>query len=373
MMTGSSADGLDLALVDFWEGLHGVEFNVRYSTEIEYPERFKAAFSNPLQLTDNEIKSFHQDLGQWFAQQLDSIIFKYDVIANHGQTIKHDPPNYSLQIGDPSFMSDRSRKPVVFDFRSADIDLNGQGAPLIPIFDKLLFQDKVLDKLSLNIGGISNITVIPSTSNSKPLLAWDIGPGNTLIDKAVKLYTKNSHSFDREGRIAAKGKLNIKVLNYLMSNKFYGLPQPKSAGQEQFGYQYFNKLLELFPLDNDAALVDLIHTLTVLTARTIGDAIRGIDHGYQPNEIFIGGGGTFNNTLVSLLHDQLPMIKLTRVDHSGITESNKEAVGFAYLGYLRLMERAGNIPSVTGAEKEVRLGRICRPGEDHSDPFFSSK
>lgn len=355
-MTGSSADGLDICLVDFSGKTDTPTFTVIFSTEIPYPKHFQLAFRNPLELSDHDVAIFDTELGTWFADEIAKLDLKFDVIASHGQTIKHEPPHFTQQIGEPSFMKQRFDVPVIYDFRSADIKQGGQGAPLIPIVDRFLFQQEQADVLALNIGGIANLTVIPATLSSQPLLAWDTGPGNTLIDKAVRLYSNDTLAYDPEGRFAAEGVLNQKLLSFLLEHKFYQLTPPRSAGQEQFGLVYFNQILKQFSPETDQQFKDLIYTLTVLTVKTIVSSVNECSADYDPQVLFIGGGGCFNNTMLKLLEAELPHIDIRQVDHSGITTSNKEAFGFAYLGYLNINDLPGNIPSVTGASRQTILG-----------------
>ncbi|MCF6239597.1 MAG: anhydro-N-acetylmuramic acid kinase, partial [Candidatus Marinimicrobia bacterium] len=239
LMTGSSADGLDVCLVEFSGKDRKPAFKVLYSSEIPYPETFHYSLRNPLELSNGEIEILDGELGKWFASEIDSLNLEFDAIASHGQTIKHEPPNFSLQIGDPVYMAKQFKVPVIHDFRTADIELGGQGAPLIPIADQYLFQNDHTDILALNIGGIANLTIVPAANKPLPLLAWDTGPGNTLIDKAVRLFSNNKLAYDPAGALAARGRPNIKLLDVLLSHEFYQLKPPRSAGQEQFGDKYF--------------------------------------------------------------------------------------------------------------------------------------
>jgi len=361
LMTGSSADGLDICLVEFTGLDTKPEFRILHSTEIPYPDHFRSAFINPLELSKEQINTLDQELGQWFATEVSKLNLNFDVIASHGQTISHNPPISTLQIGNPKFMSDQFNVPVIYDFRTADIKQGGQGAPLIPIVDRLLFQRNDTDILALNIGGISNLTIVPGKHNPAPLLAWDTGPGNTLIDKAVRVFSRGKLNYDPEGSIAAQGFAYPKLLEHLLNHKFYDITPPRSAGQEQFGKLYFENMLKLFLHSTDQQFKDIIYTLTVLTARTIADACLDISNNYTPNTMFVAGGGVYNHTLLKLIKTYLPEIIVKRVDHLGVTESNKEAFGFAYLGYLHLLNLPGNIPSVTGAKQEVVLGKLFPP------------
>lgn len=361
LMTGSSADGLDICLVNFSGKGYTPDFEIVESFEIPYPEDFQHYFSNPLELNDAEIAELDQQLGQWFAREIEELDLNFDLIASHGQTIKHEPPKFTLQIGDPKYMAEKFKCPVVYDFRSADLEFGGQGAPLIPIVDRFLLQEKELDILALNIGGIANLTVVPARRNPAPLIAWDTGPGNTLIDKAVRLYSEGKLAYDESGMLASQGQINDALQNFLLKHPFYQMSPPRSAGQEQFGQLYFDEIINCFPPQTPSDFKNLIFTLTLLTAQTIADSIRSLGPEYTPTKMFIGGGGAYNKTMVSLLKAHLPTLTIQDINSGGVNRSNKEAFGFAYLGYLRMSELTGNLPSVTGAREAVTLGRICEP------------
>ncbi len=361
LMTGSSADGLDICLVEFKGNGLTPEFKILYSSEIPYPTHFREAFINPLHLTDDHIYNFDTELGMWFATEIKKLDLRFDLIASHGQTVKHNPPYSTLQIGEPSYMAEMFNVPVIYDFRTADLKQGGQGAPLIPIVDRLLYQHATKDQLSLNIGGIANLTIIPAENNPSDLLAWDTGPGNTLIDKAVRLYTRGKFNFDPEGSFAAHGILNNKLLRFLLKHEFYSLKPPRSAGQEQFGNLYFQRILKQFYPTTDQQYKDLILTLTELTAITIANSLNHLHPTYSPTTIHIGGGGLHNVTLMNTIQTHIPEITIHEVDTNGINANNKEAFGFAYLGYLHAHRIPGNIPSVTGAQNPTVLGITCLP------------
>ncbi|NQV42066.1 MAG: anhydro-N-acetylmuramic acid kinase [Candidatus Marinimicrobia bacterium] len=361
LMTGSSADGLDLCLVGFTGQDHSPDFEVLYSQEIPYPASFQKSFRNPLLLSDDQIAILDKELGLWFAAEIDKVNLEFDFIASHGQTIKHEPPFFSLQIGKPQAMADKFNCPVIYDFRTADIGQGGQGAPLIPIVEQYLIQEEYSDVLSLNIGGIANISIVPGSNNPAPLLAWDTGPGNTLIDKAVGLFTNGKLAYDKDGQLASQGKVNRKLLDELLRHEFYQRPPPRSAGQEQFGDSYFQNILKQFYPESKQSFKDFIYTLTLLTAKTIAVSIESLSSMYSPVSMLVSGGGAFNKTLMDLLRNEVPGIAMSNFDVGGVIAGNKEAFGFAYLGYLFTNGLTGNLPSVTGARKAVTLGKLCEP------------
>ncbi len=373
LMTGSSADGLDLCLVRFSGQSRSPNFDVLFSHEIAYPISFQKSFRNPLELSDVEIAQLDVELGIWFASEISKLELDFDYVASHGQTIKHEPPQFTLQIGDPNAMVNKFNRPVIYDFRTADVNEGGQGAPLIPVVDQYLLQRDSTDVLALNIGGIANITIVPGLHNPAPLLAWDTGPGNTLMDKAVRLFTRGEMGYDESGELAAQGILNRPLLHELLKHEFYQLQPPRSAGQEQFGDKYFQQILKQFYPANDQEFKDLIHTLTVLTAKTISQSINSLASDYSPSSLNIGGGGAYNKTLINLLKAELSGIDIHEMNKQGVNQSNKEAFGFAYLGYLFLNNFTANLPSVTGARKAVMLGKMCIPQNDYSEAGVSSR
>ncbi|MCF7809209.1 MAG: anhydro-N-acetylmuramic acid kinase [Candidatus Marinimicrobia bacterium] len=361
LMTGTSADGLDLCLVEFTDNGEKPGSSVLFSGEVDYPAKFKAAFRDPLELSDEEVAALDKELGAWFAESIAELNLSFDLIGSHGQTIRHEPPHFTQQIGDPTFMANKFKVPVIYDFRSKDVELGGQGAPLIPILDQYLYASLKHDILCLNIGGISNITLLPAGEKLLPIIAWDTGPGNTLIDKAVRSLTGGAHEFDPSGTIAQGGNLNESMLKHLLSHEFYKLSPPKSAGQEQFGLNYFKSIMSRYNSESNLNHEDIVLTLTVLTARTITDSIKQLGEAYTPSTMYVSGGGTKNKTLMSLIQEALPEINCETVAKDGVTEDNKEAFGFAYLAYLRMNDLPGNIPTVTGASRPARLGKICYP------------
>lgn len=361
LMTGSSADGLDACLVNFSGASRSPRYEVIESYELSYPSHFQSYFKDPLRLKSKEIESLDLELGKWFASAISELDIEFDVIASHGQTIKHEPPHFTLQIGHPGYMADQFKVPVIYDFRSRDIQHGGQGAPLIPIVDEYLFKQTTEDVLALNIGGIANLTVIPGHSNPAPVRAWDTGPGNTLIDRAVRRYTQGKLNYDRDGNIAAQGHLNRQLLGTGLSHEFYQQLPPRSAGQEQFGEAYFEGLLNLYPARSEKDFKDLIYTLTVLTSKTIASSIKTLGKTYSPRYLKVAGGGGLNKTLMNELSKDCPSLSISLVDHAGVNHCNKEAFGFAYLAYLFLHDLPGNLPSVTGASRPVVLGKRCDP------------
>ncbi|MBW6458879.1 MAG: anhydro-N-acetylmuramic acid kinase [FCB group bacterium] len=359
LMSGTSADGLDISRVRFtgWDRYPQYEVLSKYT--FPYPEAFSLAFRHPLQMTGPEIAHWHMAWGRWTADILQGIGEEYDVVASHGQTLLHQPPDYTLQIGEARCIALTCNKPVICDFRTADVCLGGQGAPLIPIVDEFLLRREKETLVALNMGGIANLTYLPSRQSNSAILAWDTGPANTLIDKTVTDFTKGKENYDNEGRYARSGKVDKQLLSRLLKHPYYERHIPKSAGQEQFGSAYYQALKEDVNPQSIDDWYDLICTLTELTACTIAGDIKNRLPANPPiDKLYASGGGAENLFLMERLQQLLPGTELTKFELPGIDSASKEAFGFAYLGYCFLRDLPGNIPSVTGASKETVLGRI---------------
>ncbi len=359
LMTGTSADGLDLACVKFTGKGKYPEYEVLYSDFIPYPEEFSIAFKRPLELKASEIAELDMKLGKWYGEVISDLDIAYDVVANHGQTLLHQAPDYTLQIGEAQCIIEKCNKPVIYDFRTADVVLGGQGAPLIPILDEFLLRKEDRCVVALNMGGIANLSFLAPRSSKKEVLAWDTGPANTLIDKAVIEFTQGKELFDRDGAYARAGVVNERFLHELLSHEYFSRSLPKSAGQEQFGYEYYGKLRDQFDPQTHAGWLSFIRTLTELTIKSISNDISVLNKNEDlPVEIIASGGGAENLFIMDRLKEELPDCKFGKFDHPGISSDVKEAFGFAYLGYLFLRELPGNMPSVTGAARPCILGKI---------------
>lgn len=359
MMTGTSADGLDIACVEF-KGLDKYpEYNVTYTDFIPYPVEFSKVFKRPLELTASEIAELDMKLGKWYGDVISKLNISYDVAANHGQTLLHQAPNYTLQIGEAQCIAEKCKKPIIYDFRTADVVLGGQGAPLIPIVDDFLLRQKDSAVITLNMGGIANMTYLPPRSCEKEILAWDTGPANTLIDKAVIDYTEGKELFDRDGKYASLGKIDTCLFNSMMDHDYFHRSIPKSAGQEQFGYVYYEKLKQRVNPVSQGEWLSFIRTLTEFTIMSISKDINDLaKQGDHSVDIMASGGGAENSFIMKRLKEELPTCKFMKFDLPGISSEIKEAFGFAYLGYLFLRALPGNIPSVTGASRSCVLGKI---------------
>jgi anhydro-N-acetylmuramic acid kinase len=359
LMTGTSADELDMCLVEFSGKDKYPKFKIIISKNIKMPSKLSERFKNPQDLSGSEVASLHFELGRFISDQIKNEKKQIDLVASHGQTLFHDPPNYTFQIGEPSYIVNELNIPVIYDFRTMDVVNGGQGAPLIPIVDEYLFTDDDDTVATLNLGGIANITIIPPKNSSKSTIAWDTGPANMLIDKAVLAFTSNKEKYDKDGKYALQGKMNNKLLEWLMNNEYFNRKLPKSTGQEEFGRTYFNKIIKKFQPQTKDEWLSLITTLTLFTVRSISVEFNRESEKYSKvKTMYMSGGGSNNNFIVENLRKELSDINIKILSEKSITADNKEAFGFAYLGYLFIRRIPGNVPSVTGAKKDCVLGKI---------------
>lgn len=364
MMSGTSVDSVDACLVNIYEDL---TFKVIDSYSLEYSNDVRTKI---LELANNigdvkDVCFMNFVIGELFAQTANSLIEKakikkddVDFISTHGQTIFHMPEQNkiggietgsTLQIGDISVISQRTGITTIGDFRPKDIAAGGQGAPLVPFADRLLFgNDK--NRLIQNIGGISNVTVL---SNDCEIFAFDNGVGNMLIDYfANKLF---GVPFDRNGNLAAQGTVNERWLNELLKEPYYNIIPPKSTGRELFNDNYAEKIYKTAPQNK----FDVMATVTNLTARVISDSYNNfIFPKTRIDEVVLGGGGAFNLTLKKYLSEYLPNIPVKTHNDYNIPDKLKECIAFAYLGYFTYIKKPNNVPSCTGAKVPVVMGKI---------------
>jgi anhydro-N-acetylmuramic acid kinase len=372
-MSGTSADGIDVALAS----ITGRGFNLRLKllghTHTGYPAPVRAAVleaMNAERISVAELSRLNFLLGELYADavrnaQTAAKIGKLDLVGCHGQTIYHqgEPGRYlgksiasTWQTGEGSVIAGRLGVPVVSDFRPADMAAGGKGAPLVPFLDYVLFRDARRGRIVQNIGGIANLSAIPAGAKPESVMAFDTGPGNMLMDQLVqKLFSK---AYDRNGAIAARGQVLEPVIARMLRAPYFGQKPPKTAGREEYGRQYAQAF---FKLCGRAAQPDVIATATALTARSISQAItRFVLPRCQFHDYIVSGGGTQNRTLMRMLSDEMSALglKVKHTDNFGIPSQAKEAVAFAILAYQTWHRRPGNIPSATGAKRPAVLGKI---------------
>jgi anhydro-N-acetylmuramic acid kinase len=384
VMSGTSADGIDIALVRITPKIaphdakhaSGSSLTLLAHRAFPFPKPLRRAIfaaMNAQSTSTAELARLHWRLGLAYAEAvratIDSTKIKPALIGCHGQTIYHQgmPAPYAgrriactWQLGEPALIAAATGVPVVSNFRPADMAAGGQGAPLVPLLDYVLFAHPTRARVLQNIGGIGNLTVIPAAAPQENIIAFDTGPGNMIIDALVQqLFAKPC---DRNGRTAARGKILEPVLRSALKEKFFRQPPPKSAGREQFGSAYARRFLAACRKISRRP-EDAIATATALTAESIADAIRRwvlpLTHNAQI-DVLVSGGGARNATLLAQLRDRLAPIHctVTTTDATGLPAEAKEAAAFALLAYQTWHRRPGNIPSATGATRPAILGHI---------------
>ena len=377
LMSGTSADGVDAALVRIAPGKTEL-LDFRSSP---YPARLRArvlrAAGEPGAATA-EICSLHREVGEAFAQAVLELLAGAGVtfnqvgfVGSHGQTVRHLPEGgegadgpllpSTLQLGDAAVIAERTGLTVVSDFRARDVAAGGSGAPLTPWAHRLLFERPDAPVAFLNLGGISNLTYVPPAGR-KGLFGFDCGPANMAIDAWVERRTKGAERFDREGRIAARGRVDEGALDALLLHPFLRLPPPKSTGRETFGAAFLESTLA--PLrKRGASPEDELATLTTFSAECVLHAVRNhFPPGAPPAELLVGGGGYRNETLMRRLREGLAPLPVRSSGERGIPPEAVEAVAFALLGWAALRGVPANVPAATGAKREAVLGHIT-PGD----------
>ena len=345
IMSGTSLDGIDVAVID----ISGKRITTVAHSTTPYSNATRQrilAISNT-QCTTAQISRLNFELGELYAKAVLKIgVPDIELIGCHGQTIFHEGSN-TLQIGEAAVIAERLGIPVVSDFRTRDIAAGGQGAPLVPFVDYLLFRSPKRNRVALNIGGIANITVLPAGATPDEVIAFDTGPGNMVIDQLVERFTKRSQRYDRNGAIAARGHIDRPLLDSWLANPYYKTKPPKTAGREQYGSEF---IANLTPSE------DTIATATAFSAATIGIGIQRFAPATE--ELIAAGGGTRNRQLIAQLSAYLPGIRITTTAEFGIDPDAKEAIAFAILAWRTWRKEPGNLPSATGARKPVILGKV---------------
>ncbi|MCR4290873.1 MAG: anhydro-N-acetylmuramic acid kinase [Candidatus Scalindua sp.] len=377
LMSGTSCDGIDACLVKITgNGLStkvdiiGVE---TYPYENEMRELIFEASCKETGTVD-KICQLNFILGKLFADAARQIAVKLsvplsdvDIIGSHGHTIYHvsslkenndKEVRSTLQIGEPSVIAQETGVTTVADFRTRDIAAGGEGAPLVPYADFILFGRAKIGRAIQNIGGISNVTFLPADGNIDEIIAFDNGPGNMIIDRFAEIITDGRLKYDKNGELASKGKLNQDLLERLCDHPYLSKPPPKSTGREDFGIQFSDDLYKELKQDN-IEVHDAIATITAFTAKSIsGSYTKFIQPCYKIDEVIISGGGVSNPVLLQFLKDYLEDISVRTVDDFGIPSEAKEALAFAILANETVSGNPGNVPSATGAKESVVLGKI---------------
>jgi anhydro-N-acetylmuramic acid kinase len=374
LMSGTSCDGIDAALVRVTGLGPDTEIELVAFQTFPYPPALRQLLLSAPHLSATEVCTLNFHLGERLADASAVVTAqagaKADLIASHGHTIAHFPPGPdhkqtrlntmtgTLQIGEAAVLAERTGLPVISDFRPRDMAAGGQGAPLVPYADWILFHRKDHTVACLNIGGIANITVVPP--RLEEVVAFDTGPGNMIIDGAVRMLTQGEFEMDRDGKAAARGRVIDALKERLLDHPYFAAPPPKSTGREQFGVQVYLREA-LAPYRHDP-FDDRIATITAVVAETILQGCRDfVLPRHDLKELIISGGGAFNPTLVNHLKKGFPETTVCTSEERSIPSDAREAVAFAILGNESLFQRPANVPGATGARHPVLLGKITLP------------
>jgi anhydro-N-acetylmuramic acid kinase len=345
-MSGTSLDGIDVAVVEL-PAIRTLKF-----LSVPYPAKIRErllAVSNAVTHTA-EISRLNFEIAELYARAVKRA-GPVDLIGCHGQTIYHEGRSNTLQIGEPAVLAERTGAPVVSNFRARDIAAGGQGAPLVPFVDYKLFRHQRRRRIALNIGGIANITVIAAGARPDDVVAFDTGPGNMVIDALAREMSGGRLRYDRGGKIAASGEVDRALLDELLRDPYYRARPPKSAGREQYGAAFVDRMKQ-----SGRPLRDLVTTATVLTAATIAMGVAAWQGG--PTDLIVSGGGAHNPEIMNHVTAFLPQVSIATSSEFGVDVDAKEAIAFAILAYETWRGRPSNVPSATGARSAVLLGSV---------------
>jgi anhydro-N-acetylmuramic acid kinase len=386
VMSGTSADGIDVALVEIGKGRRP-RLKLLGHSAFPYSAALRKAVLEAMNASHASVADLSRLnflLGELYGEALlgaqKKLRVKAELVGCHGQTIYHQgaASNFlgrrlavTWQTGEASRIAALVGVPVVSDFRPADMAAGGQGAPLVPFLDYRLYRDQRIGRIALNIGGIANVTAIPAKASLDQVIAFDTGPGNMVMDAlAGELF---GQPFDWDGKLAAGGRVLPDVVEKFLRHSFFRLQPPKTAGREEFGREFVKRFREAFrgsrPLKEAKAGAryhkeDLVASATALTAASIADAVRRyvLPRG-EFSEVIASGGGTHNPTLMAMLANELQVLglQLRTSDEFGIPSEAKEAVAFAVLAFETWHRRPSNVPSATGAKRAVVLGKVSYP------------
>ena len=358
LMSGTSADAVDVVVVDFSDG----NFRLIGNLSSPLPHDLRQKIHSLATPADNEIDrlgELDQQLGELFSQTINQLLTNLTLkpdqikaIGSHGQTIRHRPPNtvkhpFTLQIGDPNVIAQRTGITTVADFRRRDMAAGGHGAPLVPAFHRAIFQSNSVDRVIVNVGGMANITWLPKNGAAS---GFDTGPGNVLMDAWILEY--KGKAYDANGDWAKSGRADEPLLNRLLSHSFFNQQPPKSTGREAFNLNWLKN--EIFSAELNAE--DIQATLLALTATSISNDIKKLNA--TNSEVFVCGGGAYNLRRMDELHSQLPNCSVESTNKLGIAPEWIEAIAFAWMAKQTINCQSSNLCAVTGAKEEVILGGV---------------
>jgi anhydro-N-acetylmuramic acid kinase len=374
LMSGTSMDGVDAALLE----LDGVPSDARWTLlafrSRPYDDAQRALIKEAVERgTPDLLTRLHAELGEWLAAAALALLEEADVapgevavLGSHGHTVWHIPPaggrrGATLQLGDPATIAERTGIDVVADLRTRDMAAGGQGAPLVPYADQILFALPDRRRALQNLGGIGNDTWLPPKGSDESVLAFDTGPGNALLDLAAERATQGRLRCDVDGALAARGTVDDALLARLLADEFFQLAPPRSTGRERFGHALLDRVIAERRPATEQHWADLLATLTALTARSIGDAYRRWVIPRGVDEVVLTGGGAKNPELAARIARELAPVRLAPASALGLDPDAREAAAFAVLAWAHLLGAPGNVPSATGAAGPRVLGSFT-PG-----------
>ena len=373
LMSGTSLDGVDTVLCEISGQDESTKVKQLYFKTYDIPEslrtKIRKCCSRELIPVDL-ICSLNFELGYLFADSVKSLCKDANVkledlsfIASHGQTIFHIPKPYddyvpsTLQIGEAAIIANECKTKVISNFRVMDMAVGGEGAPLVPYSETLLYSEEDQAVALQNIGGIGNVTVLPKKGDTKKVIAFDTGPGNMMIDEAVRTFY--GKKYDTDGYYARQGNLIPSLAEELKEHPYFNLEIPKTTGREMFGEHFTKSILEKY---HSCEPNDLIHTFTWFTAYSIAYHYKKyLISEYGLKKCIIGGGGAYNSYLLELIRNEIPEVTVMTQEEHGFSSEAKEALAFVILGNQTYHRSPSNVPSATGAKKSVILGQITYP------------
>ncbi|MCP3983247.1 MAG: anhydro-N-acetylmuramic acid kinase [bacterium] len=374
LMSGTSADAVDAALVAWPDGEQAQPFELLAFCELPLGEELQARIHRlaagrvPGPDALAELARLDVELGERFAEAARAVadragqdLARIDVIASHGQTVAHHPEHRTtLQIGAPSVIAERTGCTTIANFRVRDIAAGGEGAPLAPFFHWAVMGDPTECRLVLNLGGIANVTWLPAAATARQVVAFDVGPANSLMDGIVSLASDGAERFDRDGRRARRGNVDERLLQELLADSYLRRPPPKSTGRERYGLAEAEALWAQCQ-EGGGNLDDLLATLVALVAQSVADAARDFLGAPRIDRLLVGGGGARNPALMAALEERGPAPNVEPFDAVGVPAAAAEAMAFSLMGRNARLGLQNHLPRTTGARSVRILGEVV-PG-----------
>ena len=377
LMSGTSGDGVDAALVDISGRGRSLKARTLATESLAYPRTLQVRIlTASVSGTVGDICHLNALLGEWFANTALQVIRRAKLrpadvalIGSHGQTVHHLPNGIqapgvgairsTLQIAEPAVIAERTGITTIANFRPRDIAAGGQGAPLTPLAHALLLKHSRRARLIVNLGGISNVTYVPRGGGQEGVVAFDTGPANMVLDGLVTRLTNGRFLMDRDGKLATKGTVDARLLGKLLAHPFLSRRPPKSTGREVFGPSLIDELVTI-QQQQGLSIEDLLATCSMWTAKAVGTARRWIRD--EVDEVIVGGGGIRNRAIMAHMGAVFAPVPVMTFDALGWESKAFEAVAFAVLAYLTATGQSGNLPAVTGAKHPALLGTIVPGG-----------